>query len=451
MSVVVVYNGETIPNILGKYKITETYENIGFSCNFIVKSDSAANLVTACNNLESKFREPFENLTLTFGGAAHYSFSHGNNTCLNSEVSIQKTGSNEDTETSRIYSFSFRAQLPADKSGFNFRRRGDFSIQKDTSERHTVVFSLEYTASPSPSKTSEENFDDFAETYATGVLTSLLSGKSFELIKVQKNTDHEQKITTGSLVYQEIFEAQDASATDNAKIKNQVVNYSLSRSQKIGVSSGGYIAIPQTIVNISYNAELVKSQFSSNDEVHAFWNNTLKTHVVNRAITNLNLENVSDKIGISFIILDDNFRFDPSTYKLSASIVFLAPNSLSAIIELREEIRESWDSGIITRKLWDGEDFTKVAYHQGADLFIVRTTSVVQINARPSFPSILPQENVILKSRVRTGVITEENTNSEVGNSGVKYFAESFLEVYERTELVNEVQIQIPVTTFAGE
>lgn len=450
MAITVTYNGQSVPNVQQKFIFTESYEEVGFTCQFLVKGTSAANLVSLCKNLEAKFREPYDALTLNFGGTAEYSFSHSANTCLNPKVSIEKTGSGVDTETSRMYKFSFRAELPADKSGFDFRRRGDFSITTNGSGLKVVSFQLEYTASPGSTKTAIENFDSFAQVYANSVLSSLFSTTPFDLAPIVRSADMNNKICSGSLVYTEIFEPQTAAAVNSNKLINVQISYSIDRRQRIGISSSGYIAIPQTYVNVSYSAELVKSQFTTHEEVHDFYRNELKLHIVQRAIVNLNIENVTNA-GSSFIIQDDKFSFNPGKFTCNGTIRFLAPNSLTAIIELEEQIIEDWGSGQILRDLWDGKDFTAVGYHQGASLFVTRITTIVQLGSRPAPPSILPQQNFVLLRRKRTGSIFQENSHTEAGNQNVRYFAETFIESYQRAEVINEVSIQIPAITFAPE
>lgn len=448
MAVTVVYNGQTIPNVMSGFDFNESYEEISFSCSFMIKESSASSLVSSCNNIEEKFREPYESLTLNFDGSSEYNFSHDDNTALNSKAYIQKVNSGFDTRTTRMYKFTFKAELPADKSGFNFRRRGDFSVEILPTEKRRVIFSLEYTASPSPDQTSDENFDTHAQTYAVGVLTSLFGGASFFLSgPIQKSQDHERKVTQGRLEYEEIFEDESQVGTDDPKLKNVDSSYYVERSQRIGVSSGNYVAIPLTLVSVTYRAELVKSEFATNDEVHSYYRTNIKTHMVNRAIVNLDIENLINS-STNFIITNDNFNFDPVNYTITGKLTFVAPESLNSIIFLSEEIRENYDLGLLLRKLWDGKDDTYVGYHLGSTTYITRVTTVLQIGSRPSAPSLLPQQNLKLLSRFRSGREEQDNTNAEVGNVGVRYFNETFLEVYVRAELVNQLNIQIPVLTF---
>lgn len=443
MAVTVTYNSQVLPNIVGPFQLQESYESIGFSCNFLVKSASAGALTSTCDGIEEKLREPFETLTINFGGGAAYSFSHDDNTCLNSQAFFSKSGSELDTETSRMYNFKFQAGLPADKSGFNFRRKGDFSISQTSNGKRVVRFSLEYTASPSPDKTSEENFDDQAETYATGVLSSLFSGVTFDRGDIVKNSDQEQKVTMGTITYTEIFEPESLAGTNDANLKNVRTYYSIDRGQRIGASTSGYTVIPMTTISIRYSTDVVKENFATNDLLHEYYLNNIKPHIIQRAILNLNLEGI-DNTSQGVIVESETFDVDPVTYAISATLNLMAPSSTTDVIRLEESIREEFDSGIVTRKLWDGLPFSKSGYHMGSDLFITRTTTVMQLGTLPAFPEIINDPDLLLKKRIRSGAQEFLATNTEVGEQNISIFTESFIEIYERAVIVENQPVPKP-------
>jgi hypothetical protein len=443
MAVTVTYNSESLPKIVGAFSLQESYEEIGFSCTFLVESSSASSLTSSCNSIEEKLREPFESLTINFGGGAAYSFSHNDNTCLNSKASFSKSGGDTNTETSRMYSFSFSAGLPADKSGFNFRRRGDFSISKTANGQRVVRFDLEYTASSSPVKNSEENFEEQAETYATSVLSDLFSGVTFDRVEIAKSTDQEKKVTSGSIRYIEIFEAESSVATNDPNLKVVKSSYNIDRGQRIGVSSGGYVVVPMTRISLGYSAEVVKENFATNDLVHQYYLDNIKPFLIQRAIVNLNLENISNTSS-SVIVESDSLSIDPVSFSLSGSMSLLAPSSATDIIQLQETIKEELSTGIVFQKLWDGRDFSHSAYHTGSDLVITRVTSVTQLSSAPSFPQIIQDPTLFLIARSRTGAQELMSSNTEVGEQNVKYFTEAFVEVYKKAVVVENLAIPIP-------
>lgn len=436
MAVVVTYNSTVVPNIIGAVNFRQAYEQVAFSCSFLVKSDTAANLVAACATLESKFREPYKRLTVVFGGTSEYDFNHSGNTCLNPQVSITKGASDLDTETSRAYKFDFVAGLPADLSGFNFRRKGDFSVEIQASGLRKVVFDLEYTASPT-STTALANFNSFAESYATTTLGSLFSGVVFELVRERKNADQENKVCTGSLIYEELIEAETLSTSNSAKIKNVRTNYDVVLTKRIGVSSGGYIMTPLLTVRCSYSAEAVIAQFSTNDEIKTLYDSEIRPHILARAIVNLKLERETG------IITSDSYRFDPVNSMFSGQLEIIFPSTTSDIIFLDETLVENQQSGIVLEKLWDGEQYTNAGYHMGAEAQFTRNITVVTLGAPATFPSIFPQQDLILLARSRS--VKEELVD------GVRYFSSNFNELYKKSVVINLAQIPIPApVTFSA-
>ena len=89
MAVTVTYNGTSLPNVFGPFSFKNDYLKASFSCNFYVEAASESALVTSCNNIEDKLREPLEDLSVVFGGTTEYSFSHDSNTVLNPFVSAE--------------------------------------------------------------------------------------------------------------------------------------------------------------------------------------------------------------------------------------------------------------------------------------------------------------------------------------------------------------------------
>ena len=176
MAVAVTYNGFNLPNVFGAFSFSNNYTNIEFSCNFLVEAASESALVTACDSAESSLREPLDVLTVSFGGTSEYTYSHAANSVLNPSVLVKILESGPHGGICRAYKFSFRGDLPADKSGFDFRRYGasNFTVDFAATNRRTVTFNLEYTASESPSQTSLQNFDSFAQTHVETILTDLI-------------------------------------------------------------------------------------------------------------------------------------------------------------------------------------------------------------------------------------------------------------------------------------
>lgn len=431
MAITVSYNGESLPNVYGSYQFSHDYRSFTFSCNFQVDGSSAANLISQCNDIEEKLREPFEDLVVGFGGANDYSLSHDDNTYLLSSPEISIIDDNN-TETTRTYNFKVTAFLPADKSGFNFRREASFDIKKDQAGKRMVVFSLTYTAGDSSS--SLENFDAHAETYCESVLGNLDPAGAFEIVAINRSTEHEQKITQGSIAYKEVIDAETKGTFNTSAIVGMSVDYSTSFEREIGLSETApeLVQIPGTSVNIRFSASVDKDQVASDADFEAIYRTQVKPWIIEHSFAVLGLGNFAEA-GASAIITADPHSHNRSNSTISGSISFLAPNSLTQIISLSEVITEEEDLGQTLIKLWDRKNYTYSKWEMGAERGVIRNISVRQLTAPVTFITPLG-EGLVLRNRRRTTSPRRIGAGAEAVAPGISVgldvFETSFQEVY---------------------
>ena len=149
--VVVNYNSYNVPNIYGKYTLAEDEKTATFTCTFLIKSDTAANLVAACNTAKAALTEINKDFSFTFDGTAEIAYSHSSNTGFLSRPRLTVLNNELSTGTSRPYSFTVQIQLPFDQTGYSYRREASFTVNYSPNRGRTVSFKMVYTAGGSNS------------------------------------------------------------------------------------------------------------------------------------------------------------------------------------------------------------------------------------------------------------------------------------------------------------
>lgn len=431
--VTVVYNGRTLPNVYGPFFFQHGYENIVFRCNFLVKSASSGDLISDCNAIESDVRDPYNSLTVDFGGAEEYNFSHDDKTSLITEANCNIiTDPLKNTETTRAYSFEFTGQLPADKSGFNFRRNASFTIQKDSSNRQRVTYNFEYTASASPDNSSRENFVANAEDYISSIESTLTAPKGFEEISRNFTTEHHEHITQGTIVKQEILDDETLAASNNLDLKDVQASYSVEFSQNKGVSdTTDFRQITNTSVTISYSAKVDKERISTNADFEALYRADVKPWLISHSFDVLGLGNF-EQAGSSVIVFRDNHSYDPTSYRIFGSLGFTVPETITSIIDLSESITDSFESGIVFRKLWDGLPDTYTFWETGSQRTTIRSVSVVSLGVPVDKPPKIEGNFILLNSKQRGKTEEHGVPSSDVApeTASVSVFFQEFVELY---------------------
>ena len=387
MGVDVTYNGKDLPNVYGPFNFVNNYNQMSFRCNFVVKGSSKSDLVNKCDEIEEKVREPYEAFSVDFGGSNEHSFSHDLNTYFLPDAKVSVVQDEKNTATTRHYQFEINAQLPADKDGFGFRRDAHFDIFLDASRRTTVKFSFVYTASPAPNAASSiENFNTNAIIFADTIISSLPG--TYELVHQSSKTEHEEKITHGILVFQEILNAETEDEFDLSELVDVRASYTMSFMQAIGTtisetifsSEGNLSSIPLVKVSISYTAKLNSDIISSDDELESVYRDKVKPFIIKRSFDVLGQKNFPNA-GSTYIVESDLHNYDPTDFSIYGKLSFLAPRTLTDIIHLSEVLRIRRHEGRSYVKLWDQEDNSYSRWTRGSEETVLRTITITRIGA----------------------------------------------------------------------
>lgn len=378
----VTYGDYTIENTIGDFIFSEDYEKFTFAVDFVIEETTTSALVSSCEDAETALRLPYQDLTVKFNTVDQYSFKHSENTALLTFPSLQVLQNNFFGQNRRTYRFQCVAQLPANLDGFNFRQKGSFAISKAATGRLRVTFRLTYTAGGS--STSRENWDAFATTYAASVLTAI--GGTFNLVAEDLDSEHEEKITSGTLVYQELLDEETALEFDDTDIFNVQMSCGFQPGQTIGLSDV-FQGNPMSRISVRYSCEIAKTVDVTNFQT--FYETKIRPHMIAHCGEVLGLDTLLS--GASAYICDsENFDFANTEYRVNGSMSLSVPRSIQGeIISVRENLSEIDDEGIIWAKVWDGNRDTIVFWELGGHTLVNRTIYIEQIGSQPDAPAKL--------------------------------------------------------------
>lgn len=380
----VTYNGYTLPNVIGKFSVSENEKNFSFACSFLITAASEGALVAACQAAESALTEKNKDFSLSFGGSGEFSFSHDSNTGFLARPNLTKITNKLATGCSRPYKFSVVIQLPFSQSGYNYRREGRFTVSWDAARRRTFSFTCLYTAGGGDTAREKYQADNGGIAWAEGVLSNLGIG-NFERISQNFSEEHEEKILNASLVYREILSYQKSGTYDVASIVDPKCSYSVDLAQNVGISpTAQYTMEPSVVVAVSFSCYINREDKSETSLLEDY-ESLVKPWLLNHSRDMLRLAAYS-QAGTQFIIQSERKSVDPYTNSISGNLRFMVPKTSSMIIELSETISVSETPAIHAEKLWSGVPYTYNVWSLGAEKRLSRTITIRKLGSPPEAP-----------------------------------------------------------------
>jgi len=448
---VISYNGYTITDAMffDKFEFHIDYVKVRIACKFVISAASEAAFITACTSAEDLLRDRYKDFDLNFGGSDEYSFSHSTgNTYLLAVPALTKISDHPvNTNLARAYKFEVNAELPADQSGYSFRREASFSIDFSPARRRTANFRLIYTAGGND--TSRTKYLSAGKTYAASILSGLSPTGTFELISESINTEQEDKITNVTLVYTEILSDEKSGTTNYADIAGTVATYGVHFAQEVGNSpTGGYMQDVGVTISINYST-FVNKETVTEANIEAVWRSSVKPWLIDHAADVLGLSNYT-QVGSTYIVQSDRHNFDPTSYQISGDLVFSAPKKATSIVALSEVYEQKINHGVVYQKIWDGLDDTYNTYGMGRRKTIIRTIMVTQLNQVPADPRPLSGNVILLDSSDRLVVVEEGVGTVDASVKRFKNYTKTFVEVYLVAVPKKRKLISKPVITTLG-
>ena len=432
------YNGYSIPNVL-YHTYSETEKRIDFSCNFLLKSATASGLITLCDTAREKLTEKNKNLKVTFG-TTEIDLSHSSNTGFLARPTLSKVpGSKLNTETTREYSFAVSLQLPFSQSGYDYRQEASFVVRYDASRRKEITFSMIYTAGGSDSALTKYTSSSY--TYAANVLSAI--GGDYELVFEQHDREQENKIIRGTLRYLQILDKQSSSSADLSGLVNPSCSYIVEQAQRVGYSPSGYVAIPDTVVSIAYNATLDKDVVSDATDIESLYRGTIRPWLISHAGDVIGVDSLKYTNSAGYILLDERKSIDAYNYTINGRLTILAPNASSAIIEVSETVQTLYDNGYVSDEVLDGIDYSAALYSYGRRQVVSRNISIAKLGAFPQdppdyAPSADPNTKWILRTRTVSDAISVlGDAGSGSGLNSQKVYTRQYADVWQLFRPIN--------------
>jgi hypothetical protein len=437
------YNGYTIPNPFGKFLVVQDEEEFTFSTNFLIKSDTSANLVSACDTAEDKLSEKWKDFSMSFDGTTEYNFSHSSSTGFLAQPQLTQLDGALNTYLTRPYRFFVSIKLPFDQSGFSYRRNGSYTVRFAKNRGRTVVFSAEYTAGGG--NTARDNYDSNIDTWTGAVLTAL-SG-TYEKIAEDIVEDMEEKLVNAQVAYQEILAYQKSGSLDEAKLVDPVCNYIVEYDQEIGLSpTGGYSMQPIVRILLAYSTAISKDEVASENDIEDVYQDTVKPWLLSHARAILGTADYP-QAGSTYIVQSERKTVDPYNYTVSGQMVLLAPKTLDQVLGLSEVVRYEESEGKQFSKLWDGRDHSYGRYSIGKEHFAYRSITIAKLGSPAANPPKFPDPDEGKWEKFMTKRTIQETKTGAGTNSGAKLtsrkvYHTTWLEAYRYVVSVAESAVR---------
>jgi hypothetical protein len=393
-----VYNGYSIPNIIGKIKYNENYQNIQVIVDFLLIAESSSALITLYNNAREKLTEKNKDLVLSFGivPSAELDFSHNLNTGFLSEGSILKLDSELSTETTRHCSFICKIKLPFSQSSYNYRQNASFNIEYLPTKIRVVNFNITYTAGGANS--AYQNYNLYAKTWCESILARF--GSIFEIIKEKIDSEQEEKILTANIIYKEIISNQKAGSKDNVNLIDIKLVYKIRLEQKTGYpisADTGTSVHPSSMIQLDFLCPCNKETLTD-ITMSSYYHNTIRPYIISRILNILNINEYSTLDINNLYFEREEYAVDIFTSLIVGKLDIVIPPK-SKFILFSENYSVNKDEKLTTIKLWDGQDNTYSVWTTGSSSVITRIITIGMLDQVPIEPNLLSSTTYLLLNR----------------------------------------------------
>lgn len=386
------YNDVQLGTAIGKFGFSETYQKVSIDSQILVTATTSANLVVACDAIEVACKLKNKKTRVYFGSEYEYTYDPATKTGFKARVSLIKSKSESDLETSRIYNINMDLEIPYIEN--DYRRDGNFSISYGENRQATGKFTMVYT--DGGANTAIQNYNTYGKAWASGIMSTFET--NCELISENINQDDERNTCVANVTYNQILSKQTSGSTDYSKIVGASCNYEVNLGQLKGKSNtGGVTATPSSTVNLSYNANISKDATASDTSLEGIYRSTVKPWLIQQIKNLMGLSRYSTS-GNNIIITNDSYNINPDTYTISGRVSALVPKSKSSVFIVNETVSYKQNNNIVCAKLWDGEDFTYNTYSTGKDLLATRSIEISKYGDYYNLDNIDPLETSVNQS-----------------------------------------------------
>jgi hypothetical protein len=324
----ITYNGQAVGGssdtylLNGPYVIDKSYRGLRVVFDVVVTAASYAALQSACDTLETKFRERDKNLVIDLSGN-NWTYTAGTD-YFNPVATLTKSGDPEtDRGFSRAYTLVIEAELPSDDDGtglVDVKTHVSFA----PSRQRTVSFEGTYSAIDNTTDSEAAYLAD-GDTRCTDILTALDATATWELVEEDYDVDRNSANTAFTRQYVELLFNQESGNLDAAALKDHRVIFT-DLSQHPAASREG-IQVLRRVVG-SYEAHL---DIEVGTDLYTVFENTIRPHVVSTFETNFS--------PVVFCLEDRRISYDETSKRISAPLQFLYQKTGGdAVIEVSQSV-----------------------------------------------------------------------------------------------------------------
>lgn len=220
--------GSTSYELFGPHVLEKSYSALRLVFDVQVTAEDLATLQSLCDALEEGFRTRLTGgdlLRINLGSAASWTYTQGS-TLLAAEASLTKSGDpSRDYGTTRGYTVSISAELPADATADAGLRDLQVLVERTPSRQHLVTMRGLYTSTTAGN--ARTNYENNFDTVAASYLTAIKSSAAFELVDENQTWDRHRVGTTPDpnlcpffRQYVELLENQDVGIRDAPEIRD---------------------------------------------------------------------------------------------------------------------------------------------------------------------------------------------------------------------------------------
>jgi len=366
-----------------KYTVVDKGYEVGvFEFSFITSAATAAAFATEVAAVEGALRTPRGDLVVTLSGSTLLSLKQSDNTGLDANPQIVKTGSRADTGRSRYYDCRIEFQLPADNVSTDFRRYSTVDITYSPSRRRTVSITAVYTANSDDGSTqARAQYEAQITTYAATVTQDIDSNATWEKVEepsVSRNdTD---TLVTATIVYRERLANQTIGSKDDSAIVDPSLTIERHRVapgdsegtslrllqssvQLVGGGSGSTVAelpvqtpapgqtgsVKRPVILTANYACGIDATVTKN--IKAKWLSAIRPFIISE---------IKKCASTGVVILDERPAFDPEENRFTA--VVTAASYSATILSQRVEVQDTNNPGRNLRPVWDGNPYSYYDY-----------------------------------------------------------------------------------------
>jgi len=326
---------------------------------FVSGGDTEAAFDAEIATVETAFRTPRADLTVTQGAETLYSWVTSANTGYNHDPRLNKDGDETtDSGRRRRYQVTIVFDLPSERYLQDGRRDSTVTLDFTPARRRTLTIDAEYRSIPGGPASARAQYEANIGAYASALITGF--GGTWELADETQASNDTDTICTITRVYDEIIYDQKVGTLNDPEVVRQELTATVTR---VAPGDSGATVSRFAELDINYSVWIDKTLET---DLEKKWTNTLRKWVIAAMLDRFN--------AATGALVNENVSYDGPENRIMSSMTMwvITGNNL---IEWRHTKELMTDFGKIIVPAWTGDPFSKYLY-QGPMRHTRRTTDV---------------------------------------------------------------------------